>query len=495
LLTLCFLFWNFPLPAAEPVPSFGPLYLEQCAVCHGENLEGTPPGIPLAGRDLVHGSTLDELSTSISNGFPISGMPAWEDVLNEEQIRSLALYIIEERTNITYDTWNIETPLIIPRDVISTQHHDFRLEVIAEGIDPLPFSMEILPDGSFLVTEKTRGLRHISADGQQSVQIQDAPKAYNPEENSRRGLGWLLEVKLDPNYQDNGWIYLQHGDWCDGCNAQSRRLGLAVSMNRIVRGRIRDNRWVDQEVIFGFDIEDYQAKSDIGAGGRIAFDDSGHLFFAIGAKGLDNYVGVQDLTLPWGKLHRINMDGSIPDDNPYIDDPDILDSIWSYGHRSPQGLEINPQTGDLWSTEMGPRGGDEVNFIRPMVNFGWPLHSLGINYNGTEVNYGREALEEEFDIDGIQLPIVDFTPSPAVSSIVFYEGAAFPGWNNDMLMGTMKARTLYRLTTDGDRVINREVLFKDVGRIRDIEIGADGTPFLLMEQDEGSIIVRMSIAD
>lgn len=478
--------------AAEAELSFDALYMEQCAICHGENLEGVAQGVPLAGRDLLHGDTLDALSASIAEGFPLSGMPAWNDVLSDDQIRSLALYISEERTNITYDTYNTLTPLIIPEGVIETEHHNFRMETVAQGIGDLPFSMELLPDGGFLVTEKTRGLRYISADGQQSVMIQGTPAAYHLEGNPRYGIGWLLEVKLDPDYENNGWIYLQHGDRCEDCNAQSRELGLPVSMNRIVKGRIRDNRWVDQEIVFQFDIEHYQAKSDIGAGGRIAFDDQGHLFFAIGAKGLDNYVGNQDLDLPWGKVHRINMDGSIPADNPYVNDPNIIDSIWSYGHRSPQGLDIHPLTGDLWSTEMGPRGGDEVNFIRPTVNYGWPLHSLGINYDGTEVNYGRDELEQPFDLDHIQLPVVDFTPGPAVSSILFYQGEAFPGWQNDMLMGTLKARTLYRLTTGEDRIVNQEILFQDIGRVRDIEADEDGIIYILMEKDGGGTrIVRM----
>ena len=200
--------------------------------------------------------------------------------------------------------------------------------------------------------------------------------------------------------------------------------------------------------------------------------------------------GVQDLGLPWGKIHRVNLDGSIPEDNPYVGDASALDSIWSRGHRSPQGLEVNPLTDELWSTEMGPRGGDELNIIEPGNNYGWPLYSLGINYSGSEVNYGRDELEL-FRIEDIEMPIVDFTPSPAVSSFIFYQGDAFPEWKNDVLMGTLKSRELFRISIDGRREIEQEILLDDFARVRDIESGVDGEIFLLLEHIEGSQIARL----
>ena len=195
--------------------------------------------------------------------------------------------------------------------------------------------------------------------------------------------------------------------------------------------------------------------------------------------------------MPWGKIHRINLDGSVPQDNPYVGDPDAMDSIWSRGHRSPQGLDINPLNGDLWSSEMGPRGGDELNLIEAGNNYGWPLHSLGLNYSGTEVNFGRDELEL-FRIEDIEMPKVDFTPSPAVSSIVFYQGDAFPEWKDDILLGTLKSQQLFRFSIEGDRVIEQEILLDDLARVKDVEVGNEGEVYLLLESAEGSKIVRLA---
>jgi glucose/arabinose dehydrogenase len=479
-----------PYAAEEPLATFKDLYDQQCATCHAADLTGEAIGVPLVGRDLLHGQSLEEIAVSIAQGYPQSGMPSWSETLNTNQIKSLAVFIVEERNSMPQGEFNIRTPITFPEEAIVTDKHAFTVEPFVEGLEELIFSMEILPDGQFLVTEKTRGLRLISADGQVSTMIQGTPKAYHNEDNPRGGVGWMLEVKLHPDYADNGWIYLHFSDRCEDCNNMSRRFNLPASMNKVVRGRIEGDQWVDQETIIEFDFDSYQIGSDIGAGGRVTFDDAGHLFFSIGARSPNTYSGVQDLALPWGKIHRVNLDGSIPQDNPYVDDANALDSIWSRGHRSPQGLEINPLNGDLWSTEMGPRGGDELNLIGPGNNYGWPLYSLGLNYSGTEVNYGRDELEL-FRIEDIEMPVVDFTPSPAVSSFIFYEGDAFPQWKNNVLMGTLKSRQLFRLSVEENRVIEQELLIDDFARVRDIEANADGEIFLLLEHSDGGQIVRL----
>ncbi|MDA9367447.1 PQQ-dependent sugar dehydrogenase [Gammaproteobacteria bacterium] len=476
--------------AIEPTLTFEALYAEQCAVCHGSELQGEAIGVPLVGLDLLHGDSLEELAISIADGFPESGMPAWSETLSTNQIRTLAVFIVEQRDSMPNGVFNTLTPIQFPAGVVASEKHSFTAVPVVDGLEELIFSMAILPDRQFLVTEKTRGLRLISADGQQSTMIQGTPKAYHNDDNPRGGVGWMLEVVLHPEYADNGWIYLHFSDRCEDCNTYSRQFKRPASMNKVVRGRIEGDQWVDQETIIEFDFESYQIGSDIGAGGRVAFDQEGHLFFSIGARSPNTMSGVQDLALPWGKIHRVNLDGSIPEDNPYVGDVSALDSIWSRGHRSPQGLEINPLNGDLWSTEMGPRGGDELNIIGPGNNYGWPLHSLGINYSGTEVNYGRDELEY-FDIDDIEMPLVDFTPSPAVSSFIFYQGDAFPEWKNDILMGTLKSMQLFRFSFDGNRVIEQEILLDDFARVRDIESGIDGEVYLLLENGAGSKIARL----
>ena len=476
--------------AAESALTFEDLYAEQCAICHGTELQGEAIGVPLVGRDLLHGQSLEEIAVSIADGIPDSEMPAWSETLTTTQIRTLAVFIVEQRDSMPQGEFNTRTPMEFPEGVVASKKHSFTVEPVTEGLTELIFSMAILPDRQFLVTERTGGLLLISADGQESKTIQGTPKGYYNEANPRGGIGSLLDVMLHPEYADNGWIYMHFSDRCEDCTAQSRQFNRPASMNKVVRGRIEGDQWVDEQTIIEFDKASYQIGSDIGAGGRVAFGSEGHLFFSIGARSPNTMSGVQDLALPWGKIHRVNLDGSIPEDNPYVGDDNALDSIWSRGHRSPHGLEVNPLDDQLWSTEMGPRGGDELNIIEPGGNFGWPLHRLGINYSGSEVNYGRDELEF-FRIEDIIMPLVDFTPSPAVSSFIFYQGDAFPEWKNDILMGTLKAQQLFRISLDGNTVIEQEILLDDFARIRDIESGMDGEVYLLLEHAEGSKIARL----
>jgi glucose/arabinose dehydrogenase len=384
---------------------------------------------------------------------------------------------------------------VIPEGVIESEVHDFRIETVASGLDRLPFSIAPLPDGRILLTEKTRGLSIISADGEQSELIRGTPRAYDdgfqvPGILLVYGMGYLMDVAPHPDYADNGWIYLHYGDRCNDCNASSRESGRPVSMNKLVRGRIENGEWVDEQTIWSADIETYTMMPDMAAGGRIAFDDAGHVFISVGIKGLGEHVGVQDLGLPYGKIHRMNDDGSIPADNPFMDVAGAMPTIWTYGHRSPQGLEFDTYTGQLWGTEMGQRGGDEVNLLLRGRNYGWPLYSKGLKYDGTPVEYGKD-LGIEFDLQDIEQPVVDLTPSPAVSSFVFYEGSAFPEWRRNMIVGTLKATELYRMVVEDDRVVHTEVLLEGFGRIRDVANGPDGAVYLLLEHASGGQIVRL----
>lgn len=468
-------------------------YEENCSVCHGVDFRGTPLGRPLIGNDLVHGDSIAQLSQSISAGFPLTGMPAWGEVLDEGEIKSLAILISEMRVDRNMTDFKVSEPLVIPAGTIGSDEHDFRIESFARDLHPLPYSIAPLPDGRILLTEKTQGLSVISADGQQSALIKGTPKVYDDGitlRSLKMGLGWMMDVALHPNYEENGWIYLHYGDRCNDCNALSRKSPFPVSMNKLVRGRIQDETWVDQEVIWEADIESYTSTPDLGAGGRISFDDRGHVFISIGIKGLSNFHGVQDLSLPPGKIHRVYDDGRIPLDNPYVDVPGALASIWTYGHRSPQGLEFNYETGQMWSTEMGPRGGDELNLLLPGRNYGWPLYSKGMDYDGTPVEYGEE-LGIEYDLADIEQTRIDLTPSPAIASFIFYRGDAFANWFNNIIVGSLKATELYRIVVENDHVTEMETLIKSLARIRDVEAGPDGNIYLLLEHADGGQIVRL----
>jgi glucose/arabinose dehydrogenase len=418
-------------------------------------------------------------------------MPDWIASLEEEHIRSLAVLIAERRSDIPGAS-GMDKALVIPGGTIKTEHAKFRLETVADNIHPYAFSIAPLPNGQILVTEKKYGLSIIYPDGSRSEPIPGTPETS--EKGRIRwgldyGIGWLLDVAPHPDYQDNGWIYLHHTDLCSECENRKWAGFIPISMNRLIRGRISGGKWVDSEVIWSVPRSHYHPNPDLSAGGRIAFDDSGHVYLSIGTKG-GGKKGIQDLATPYGKIHRVNLDGSIPEDNPFLGEFDALSSIWTYGHRNPQGLEFDPASDRLWASEMGPRGGDEINLLRPGNNYGWPLVSLGVNYDGTPVE-GWRKLGRKFNLDDIQQPVVDLTPSPAVSSFIIYSGDAFPGWKNQFLVGSLKAAELYRMEIRADKHIHTEVLIKDLARIRDVEMGTDGLVYLLLEHETGSRIVRL----
>ena len=261
---------------------FERLYQRHCAVCHGNGLEGSAQGTALVGAELSYGDGVAGISNSIAAGIPDNGMPSWTETLSVTEIKSLAIFIAEERANTTFADFRITAPLVVPAGVIRTKAHDFRLDTVAEGLDALPYSIAPLPDGRILLTEKMRGLSVVSAAGEQSDLIPGAPTGYR--DNSRigplpNGLGWILDMAAHPDYEDNGWIYLSFGDRCLDCNGDSRgRRG--VSMIKLIRGRLVDGAWTDEETIWEVAKTHYNSGTDLATGARICFDGAGHVFLA-----------------------------------------------------------------------------------------------------------------------------------------------------------------------------------------------------------------------
>lgn len=477
--------------------SFIKQFNESCAVCHGEDLQGAAQGTPLVGVELRYGDTVPEIAQNIATGFPQQGMPAWAETLNESQIWNMALYIAEQRQGTTILDKRDAIPVVLPEGTVVTERATFIVEAVAQGLDAMPFSIEPLPGGGLLVSERMRGLRIVNVDGSLTKYIEGTPAVYDDSGvflGQVQGLGWMLDIKLHPDYEQNGWIYLHHTDRCSGCNDLSNKAdGAAVSMNRIVRGRIDEGRWTDEEVIWQAGYETYTNTSDLAAGGRLAFDADGYLYFSVGIKDTLDIMGVQDLNKPYGKIHRVHADGRIPADNPFVDNPEAMDSIWTLGHRSVQGLEYDPATNSLWTTEMGPRGGDELNRLVKGSNYGWPAYTTGVNYDGRPIKAEKMGivLAEE---DAI-FPVVDWTPAIAPSAFIFYAGDEFPDWNGNILLGTLRSTDLLRLETDDARVTNTETLLENLARFRDIEQGPAGELYLLLENKAGSRIIRLRPAD
>lgn len=492
-------------PSTRP-ERFEGLYATNCAVCHGDDMTGEAQGGALVGVEFRYGDAIDEIVTSIANGSPQAGMPAWSETLTPIQMRQLAILISERRKGFqSFGDFNVDPPFELPSDPIATATHRIRLELVADGFSRYPYSIAPMPDGRILLTEKTRGLTIISRTGEQSDLVAGAPIGHEmayARDQLQLGTGYVMDVALHPDYADNGWIYIHFGDRCGDCPVPSRPessrsnspspvsrdpRSLPPSMNKLVRGRITDGKWVDEETIWEVPTQLYTPSTEMAAGGRIAFDPEGYVFISVGMKA--GYDGIQDLAFPYGKIHRVHDDGRIPTDNPFLDVEGAYPTTWTLGHRSPQGLEFDPKTRRLWGTEMGPRGGDEVNWLRPGRNYGWPLFSKGVHYNGQPVAGGGQT---EVTIDDIEQPVVDLTPGPAVSSMVVYHGEAFPEWKDSLLVATLKGSELYRIVIDDDgKLVSRETLFGPLARIRDIEVEPDGNVLVLLEHKTDSQIVRL----
>jgi aldose sugar dehydrogenase len=298
--------------------------------------------------------------------------------------------------------------------------------------------------------------------------IQGTPEVWS------QGQGGLLDVAVHPNHATNGWVYLSYSE--PGENG--------TAMTAVVRGRLREGRFVEQQTVFRAPANSYRT-GRVHFGSRLVFDGKGHLFFSIGERG--HKEDAQDLSRPNGKVHRLHDDGRIPEDNPFIGRSDALPSIWSYGNRNPQGLALHPETGALWESEHGPRGGDELNLLQPGRNYGWPLITYGMNYDGTPMT-DRTAQE------GLEQPVLHWTPSIAVCGMDFYTGTRFPQWKHHLFVGALAQEELRRLVLEGGKVVHQEVLFKDIGRVRDVVSGPDGFLYVVFNKpDRIARLVPMSV--
>ena len=248
-------------------------------------------------------------------------------------------------------------------------------------------------------------------------------------------------------------------------------------MTRIVRGRIQDHAWTDEQVVYEAPHETYRTTRHH-YGCRIVFDHKGYLYFGIGDRGLQDEA--QDLSRPNGKIHRVGRDGSVPKDNPFVNKKDALPTIYCYGNRNPQGLAVHPQTGDLWEAEHGPLGGDEVNLIQAGVNYGWPVITYGRNYDGTVIS----SLEEKA---GMEQPVLYWKPSIALCSMDFYTGDLFRLWNNHLLVTALKYEEVHLLDIKENRVLHDQVILKNFGRVRDIACGPDGAIYVVLN-DPGKVL-------
>ncbi len=433
----------------------GKLYADFCAGCHGPQLEGGKGPSLRADGPWKHGRTDDKIVRTILKGDERHGMPAFAKAVNAAKAGALVAFIHEVSTHAIDPRPGRDRP--IPPEVQHSEVQAYRLESIAEGLD-VPWSLTFLPDGRILVTERVGRLRIIDHDHLLPSPVEGVPPVVVRDEAG------LMSVVASPDYAHDGWIYLTFSDPGEG----------DTSMVKIIRGRLRDNRLVEQQTIFAIPREQYQ-HGYVLYGGRLVFSGK-YLFFSVGERGMEEHTTgqAQDRAVPNGKIHRVFWDGKIPPDNPFVHQQGTFGSIWAYGVRNPQGLAIDPRNGALWESEHGPRGGDELNLIRRGRNYGWPIITYGMNYDGTPVSDRTAA-------PGMEQPILHWTPSIAPSEIEFYTGDKFPRWKNNLFLGSLATQKFLRFVVEHGKVTHTEEVFKGFGSIRDIKTGPDGLIYIAFE--------------
>ncbi len=340
------------------------------------------------------------------------------------------------------NTPKIETP----------ENPNYTHEVVVEGID-IPWGMDFISTDDLLVTEKSGTLYRVR--NRQKETVSGLPEAYV------RGQGGLLDVALHPDFDNNQTIYFTISMTLTGDEGGNTALYSAV---------LNDLSLSEVSLLYK---AEPNTKKGQHWGSRIVFDKEGHLYFSVGDRG-NRDVNPQDLQRDGGKVYRLNLDGSIPADNPFVDTEGAKAAIYSYGHRNPQGIAIHPETGAIWETEHGPRGGDEINIIRPGINYGWPKITYGLNYSGTTIT-------DDKSLPGMEQPLYYWIPSIGPSGTAFSSSDRYDGWKGNLFVGSLAFEYLERLVIENNQVVKREKLLPGIGRVRNVEEGPDGYLYVGVE--------------
>ena len=430
-------------------PSAQDNFLKYCAGCHGMKMER------FAGNTWEAYSAGNDLSPVIKYGIPVLGMPSFEKAFSDAEMKAISNYILTEIKS------KKETPALTKFPaVVRSKHQAFRIDTVAKGLD-VPWGIAFLPDGDMLVTERSGQLFRFS-EGKLKAIISGVPEVL------AQGQGGLMDVILHPDYRKNGWIYISYSQKApDGKGGNTA----------IFRAKLEDNKLTEHQELFK---AMPNTNSGVHFGCRMVFDDQGYLFFSVGERGKKE--NAQTLTNHCGKIHRIFDDGRIPQDNPFVKTPGAMQTIYSYGHRNPQGIDIHPVSRRIYNNEHGPRGGDEINLVGKGNNYGWPEITFGINYDGTIIT--KDTAKE-----GMEQPVFQWTPSIGPSSMKFVVGDKYPGWNGDILNGSLSFKYLERVHLENGKVTEQEKLLENAGRVRHVTMDPDGFIYVAMESP--GIIVKL----
>jgi len=435
-----------PKAAADPDAN----YANYCSGCHGSRMD------MFVDRDWRHGSSKADLFKAIKHGYPDEGMPAFDKTFSDKEIEDLAEYILTGIKN--REQYDFRDRFINGR--FESNGVAFELDTIATGI-AVPWGIAFLPEGDLLVTERGGTLYRVN--NRQKQKITGTPDVV------AEGQGGLLDVALHPDFRKNSLIYLSYSK----PHSENKRLATTA----VMQAKLSRNSLSGQKIIF--EAKPYAATRHH-YGSRLVFDRNGFLFISVGERGneRENPQTTKDNQL--GKIHRIKDDGSIPADNPFKDAGGKATTLYCYGNRNPQGMALNPATGVLWENEHGPRGGDEINIIEPGKNYGWPVVSYGINYNGT-------TLTDKTTAPGIQEPLQYWIPSIGPSGMAFVTGDRYKPWNGAILSGSLRFEYLNISFMDSQKVVKEDKLLKNIGRVRDVRMAPDGYIYIAVEKPAAAI--------
>ncbi|MEM8567731.1 MAG: PQQ-dependent sugar dehydrogenase [Bacteroidota bacterium] len=427
-------------------------YSSYCGGCHGRNLE------TFIERKWVYGNNVEAISDIIRSGTE-NGMPGYESTFTAQEISDLANYILRETEGKTLEDVRNDRPGL--SGVFTSNDLNFQTEIIATdigGSSGQPFGLTQLPDGDFLVTERrSRSLFRVTPSGT-VTSVSGLPQVvFN--ENSQEGM---LDVVLDPDFAGTNRIYFSYAR----PNPDERYEKSTAVASAVIAGNVLSQ----VEEIF---IAHPYTEASGHYGSRLQFDRAGFLYITVGDRN-NREEFPQQFGNSNGKIHRIMANGQIPTDNPYYDQGGVNRSIYAIGIRNPQGLTIHPSTGEIWSGEHGPQGGDEINVIGAGRNYGWPVITYGEEYGGGQIGVGTAQ-------EGMEQPVVYWTPSIAPCGMTFITSNFYGAWQNDLFVGTLAGNHLRRLVMNGSEVVGQEVLLEGVGRIRDVHQGSDGFMYILID--------------
>ena len=441
------------MPRAAQARDAATNYRMFCAGCHGDNLE------KFAAKQWMEEAGTASVERSIKDGILDIGMPAFAKTFSDKEIKELAIYV---KQGIPADRTLLK-PAVTADGMVKSEEYNLVIDTVVTGLE-VPWGLAFLPNGDLLISER-KGTLHTFSNGKLSAPIQGLPPIM------AFGQGGLMDIALHPDYDKNGWIYFTY-------SALDTKSDRRMGNTNVMRARLQGNRLTDVQVLFeGTPVTDRGHHF----GSKLAFDGKGHLYFGIGDRG-QHFDFPQKLDNSNGKIHRINDDGTIPTDNPFYNTPGAIKSIYSYGHRNPQGTVVHPVTGDVWETEHGPMGGDELNLIRPGLNYGWPVISYGINYDGT-------ILTELTEKEGMEQPVLQWTPSIAACGMTFVMGDRFKKWENNILVGSLRFDYVERVVLNGHKIARTEKLVEGIGRVRNVVMSPDGLVYIGLE--EPGMIVRL----